>query len=167
VTPRQETAFFLLLQDGLLPPARRPSSRASCRTAAGSRPRATWGSPVAQRQWSSMRSRRACGPCRSWALMSTWHRRSSAARATSASLTCGRCNGSMPFKGGSNRATLCNIIEQPLRFPSDDGGPAAASAVARDLINGLMVKEPQKRIAFTRGAMAFFYFQNLIYGVSW
>jgi hypothetical protein len=66
----------------------------------------------------------------------------------------------MPFKGGSNRATLCNIIEQPLRFPSDDGGPAAASAVLRDLINGLLVKEPQKRITFTRGAMAFFLFSK-------
>jgi hypothetical protein len=46
------------------------------------------------------------------------------------------------FKGGSNRATLCNVIEQPLRFPSDDGRPAAASAAARGLIDGLLVKEP-------------------------
>ncbi|XP_062181004.1 serine/threonine-protein kinase AGC1-7-like [Phragmites australis] len=61
-------------------------------------------------------------------------------------------HGSTPFKGAGNRATLCNVIEQPLRFPSDGGGPTAASAVARDLIRGLLVKEPQKRIAFTRGA---------------
>uniref|UniRef100_A0A0D9ZW31 non-specific serine/threonine protein kinase n=1 Tax=Oryza glumipatula TaxID=40148 RepID=A0A0D9ZW31_9ORYZ len=57
-------------------------------------------------------------------------------------------HGATPFKGAGNRATLCNVIEQPLRFPSDGG----ASAVARDLIRGLLVKEPHKRIAFTRGA---------------
>jgi len=62
-------------------------------------------------------------------------------------------HGTTPFKGAGNRATLCNVIEQPLRFPSDFGGAAGgASAVARDLIRGLLVKEPQKRIAFTRGA---------------
>ncbi|KAM0859193.1 hypothetical protein ACQ4PT_047359 [Festuca glaucescens] len=63
-------------------------------------------------------------------------------------------HGTTPFKGAGNRATLCNVIEQPLRFPSDFGGSVAggASAVARDLIRGLLVKEPQKRIAFTRGA---------------
>jgi hypothetical protein len=88
-------------------------------------------------------------------------------RVTVASLTSGHCNGSTPFKGGDNRTTLCNVIEQPLRFPSDGDGPAAASAAARDLIDGLLVKEPQKRIAFTRSATTFFYFQKLIYGVSW
>lgn len=61
-------------------------------------------------------------------------------------------HGCTPFKGSGNRATLCNVIEQPLRFPSDGGGPAQASNAARDLIRGLLVKEPQKRIAFTRGA---------------
>jgi hypothetical protein len=81
-------------------------------------------------------------------------------------LTGGRCNGSTPFKGGGNRATLCNVIEQPLRFPSDGGGPTAASAAERDLIDGMLVKEPQKRIAFTRGDTSFFYFQKLIYDVD-
>ncbi|KAK8456848.1 hypothetical protein SEVIR_3G084900v4 [Setaria viridis] len=62
-------------------------------------------------------------------------------------------HGCTPFKGSGNRATLCNVIEQPLRFPSDAvGGGPAASSVAKDLIRGLLVKEPQKRIAFTRGA---------------
>jgi hypothetical protein len=65
------------------------------------------------------------------------HRRSSVVRATAAPLTGGHCNGSTPFKGGGNHATLYNVIEQPLRFPSDGGGLAAASAVARDLIDGL------------------------------
>uniref|UniRef100_A0A0E0FJ46 Protein kinase G11A n=1 Tax=Oryza nivara TaxID=4536 RepID=A0A0E0FJ46_ORYNI len=63
-------------------------------------------------------------------------------------------HGMTPFKGSSNRATLCNVVEQPLRFP--DGGafpaPAAASGVARDLIRGLLVKDPGKRIASRRGA---------------
>jgi serine/threonine protein kinase len=62
-------------------------------------------------------------------------------------------HGSTPFKGAGNRATLCNVIEQPLRFPSDGGaGGPAVSSVAKDLIRGLLVKDPQKRIAFTRGA---------------
>jgi serine/threonine protein kinase len=62
-------------------------------------------------------------------------------------------HGCTPFKGAGNRATLCNVIEQPLRFPSDAvGGGPVASSVAKDLIRGLLVKEPQKRIAFTRGA---------------
>ncbi|KAG8067568.1 hypothetical protein GUJ93_ZPchr0005g14241 [Zizania palustris] len=46
-----------------------------------------------------------------------------------------------------NRPTLCDVIEQPLRFPSDGG-----STVARDPIRGLLVKDPHKRIAFTSGA---------------
>ncbi|KAK3140427.1 hypothetical protein QOZ80_5AG0400850 [Eleusine coracana subsp. coracana] len=58
-------------------------------------------------------------------------------------------HGCTPFKGAGNRATLCNVIEQPLRFPADGIGPSNA---ARDLIRGLLVKEPHKRIAFTRGA---------------
>jgi hypothetical protein len=75
-------------------------------------------------------------------------------------LTGGRCNRSTPFKGGrgGNHATLCNVIEQPLWFPSDGGGPMVASAAAQDLIHSLLVKEPQKRITFTRGATTFFYF---------
>jgi hypothetical protein len=75
-------------------------------------------------------------------------------------LTGGRCNGSTSFKGGGggNRATLCNVIKQPLRFPSDGDEPAVASAAAQDLIDDLLVKEPQKWIAFTRGVTMLFYF---------
>ncbi|KAI3725636.1 hypothetical protein L1987_65427 [Smallanthus sonchifolius] len=57
-------------------------------------------------------------------------------------------HGTTPFKGQGNRATLFNVVGQPLRFPE---GPQA-SHVARDLIKGLLVKEPQKRIAYRRGA---------------
>lgn len=57
-------------------------------------------------------------------------------------------HGMTPFKGNSNRATLCNVVDQPLRFP--DIPPV--SNVARDLIRGLLVKDPQRRIATKRGA---------------
>ncbi|KAG7590697.1 Protein kinase domain [Arabidopsis suecica] len=56
--------------------------------------------------------------------------------------------GATPFKGQGNRATLHNVIGQALRFPEF---PHVSSA-ARDLIKGLLVKEPQKRIAYKRGA---------------
>ncbi|GAB4839810.1 Serine/threonine-protein kinase AGC1-7 [Ancistrocladus abbreviatus] len=57
-------------------------------------------------------------------------------------------HGTTPFKGQGNRATLFNVIGQPLRFPDTP----YVSAMARDLIRGLLVKEPQKRIAYKRGA---------------
>ncbi|KAL6850229.1 hypothetical protein ACP4OV_020856 [Aristida adscensionis] len=57
-------------------------------------------------------------------------------------------HGMTPFKGNSNRATLCNVVEQPLWFPDSP----LVSNVARDLIRGLLVKDPQKRIATKRGA---------------
>ncbi|XP_050223923.1 serine/threonine-protein kinase D6PK-like [Mercurialis annua] len=56
--------------------------------------------------------------------------------------------GKTPFKGAGNRATLFNVIGQPLRFP--DSPPV--SFAARDLIRGLLVKEPQHRLAYRRGA---------------
>jgi len=57
-------------------------------------------------------------------------------------------HGTTPFKGDGNRATLFNVVGQPLRFPDNP----QVSTVARDLIRGLLVKEPQKRIAYKRGA---------------
>ncbi|GLT98921.1 hypothetical protein SLE2022_163950 [Rubroshorea leprosula] len=57
-------------------------------------------------------------------------------------------HGTTPFKGQGNRATLYNVVGQPLRFPETP----QVSFVARDLIRGLLVKEPQKRIAYQRGA---------------
>ncbi|KAK4727217.1 hypothetical protein R3W88_032134 [Solanum pinnatisectum] len=57
-------------------------------------------------------------------------------------------HGTTPFKGTGNRATLFNVVGQPLRFPETP----QVSAIARDLIRGLLVKEPHKRIAYKRGA---------------
>ncbi|GMI98164.1 hypothetical protein HRI_003485700 [Hibiscus trionum] len=56
--------------------------------------------------------------------------------------------GKTPFKGVENRATLFNIIGQPLKFPDHPN----VSFAARDLIRGLLVKEPQHRLAYRRGA---------------
>ncbi|KAJ4975546.1 hypothetical protein NE237_000652 [Protea cynaroides] len=56
--------------------------------------------------------------------------------------------GKTPFKGSGNRATLFNVVGQPLRFPESP----LVSFSARDLIRGLLVKEPQHRLAFKRGA---------------
>ncbi|KAK1321850.1 Protein kinase G11A [Acorus calamus] len=57
-------------------------------------------------------------------------------------------HGATPFKGSGNRATLFNVVGQPLRFPD----APVVSLVARDLIRGLLVKDPQRRIAYRRGA---------------
>lgn len=57
-------------------------------------------------------------------------------------------HGTTPFKGDGNRATLFNVVGQPLKFPES----SQASATAKDLIKGLLVKEPHKRIAYKRGA---------------
>jgi protein-serine/threonine kinase len=56
--------------------------------------------------------------------------------------------GITPFRGGDNRATLFNVVGQPLRFPEHPN----VSFAARDLIRGLLVKEPQHRLAYRRGA---------------
>ncbi|XP_021737887.1 serine/threonine-protein kinase D6PK-like [Chenopodium quinoa] len=57
-------------------------------------------------------------------------------------------HGKTPFKGNGNRETLFNVVGQPLKFP--EGSPA--SFAAKDLIRGLLVKDPQKRLGFKRGA---------------
>ncbi|CAH9135220.1 unnamed protein product [Cuscuta epithymum] len=56
--------------------------------------------------------------------------------------------GKTPFRGSDNRATLFNVVGQPLRFPESP----VVSFSARDLIRGLLVKEPQNRLAYKRGA---------------
>ncbi|KAJ9180808.1 hypothetical protein P3X46_009015 [Hevea brasiliensis] len=56
--------------------------------------------------------------------------------------------GKTPFKGSGNRATLFNVVGLPLRFPESP----VVSFAARDLVRGLLVKEPQHRLAYKRGA---------------
>ncbi|KAL5201030.1 hypothetical protein ABZP36_035384 [Zizania latifolia] len=56
--------------------------------------------------------------------------------------------GKTPFKGSGNRATLFNVVGQSLRFPESP----VVSFAARDLIRGLLIKEPQHRLAYKRGA---------------
>ncbi|KAF0933790.1 hypothetical protein E2562_019250 [Oryza meyeriana var. granulata] len=53
-----------------------------------------------------------------------------------------------PFKGSGNRATLFNVVGQQLRFPESP----STSYAGRDLIKGLLVKEPQQRLGVKRGA---------------
>ncbi|KAG9160665.1 hypothetical protein Leryth_017464 [Lithospermum erythrorhizon] len=56
--------------------------------------------------------------------------------------------GRTPFKGSGNRATLFNVVGQQLKFPDSP----ATSYAGRDLIRGLLVKEPQNRLGTKRGA---------------
>ena len=56
--------------------------------------------------------------------------------------------GTTPFKGQDNKATLLNILGKPLQFPEIHN----SSLAARDLIRGLLVKDPEKRLGYTRGA---------------
>ncbi|GAB4844284.1 Serine/threonine-protein kinase d6pkl2, variant 2 [Ancistrocladus abbreviatus] len=56
--------------------------------------------------------------------------------------------GRTPFKGSGNRATLFNVVGQQLKFPE----LPATSYASRDLIRGLLVKEPQNRLGVQRGA---------------
>uniref|UniRef100_A0A803QM25 non-specific serine/threonine protein kinase n=1 Tax=Cannabis sativa TaxID=3483 RepID=A0A803QM25_CANSA len=57
-------------------------------------------------------------------------------------------HGKTPFKGNGNRETLFNVVGQPLKFPSGSN----VSFAAKDLIRGLLVKDPQKRLGSKRGA---------------
>jgi serine/threonine protein kinase len=56
--------------------------------------------------------------------------------------------GKTPFKGQTNRATLFNVVGQQLKFPDCPG----TSNASRDLIRGLLAKEPQSRLGVKRGA---------------
>ncbi|KAB1200782.1 Protein kinase G11A [Morella rubra] len=56
--------------------------------------------------------------------------------------------GKTPFKGSGNRATLFNVVGQQLKIPDSP----ATSYASRDLIRGLLVKEPQHRLGVKRGA---------------
>ncbi|KAL6650654.1 hypothetical protein ACP70R_009579 [Stipagrostis hirtigluma subsp. patula] len=56
--------------------------------------------------------------------------------------------GKTPFRGPGNDETLSNVISQGLKFPDSP----AVSFHARDLIRGLLVKEPEYRLGSSRGA---------------
>lgn len=57
--------------------------------------------------------------------------------------------GRTPFKGASgNEETLTNVVLQCLKFPESP----LVSFHARDLIRGLLVKEPENRLGFEKGA---------------
>ncbi|KAL2494432.1 protein kinase PINOID-like [Forsythia ovata] len=59
--------------------------------------------------------------------------------------------GRTPFAGASNESTLRNIIKSPLTFPT--GGPSGLSDMnARNLISGLLNKDPSKRLGSKRGS---------------
>ncbi|KAL3526477.1 hypothetical protein ACH5RR_011133 [Cinchona calisaya] len=57
-------------------------------------------------------------------------------------------HGKTPFKGNGNRETLFNVVGQQLKFPEN----STVSFAAKDLIRGLLVKDPQKRLGHKRGA---------------
>ncbi|CAM6091438.1 unnamed protein product [Calypogeia fissa] len=61
--------------------------------------------------------------------------------------------GKTPFKGAENEITLVNVLAQPLEFP-EKGDPyyREVDSAAMDLIKALLVKDPQKRLGFNRGA---------------
>ncbi|KAF7818759.1 serine/threonine-protein kinase D6PKL1 [Senna tora] len=56
--------------------------------------------------------------------------------------------GRTPFKGSNNEETLANVVLQSLRFPDIP----FVSFQARDLIRGLLVKEPENRLGSLKGA---------------
>ncbi|XP_047311382.1 protein kinase PINOID-like [Impatiens glandulifera] len=59
--------------------------------------------------------------------------------------------GQAPFTGETNESTLRNIVKMPLEFPTK----LAANAderYARELISGLLAKDPEKRLGSKRGA---------------
>ena len=56
--------------------------------------------------------------------------------------------GKTPFRGPGNDETLANVVSQNLRFPDNP----VVSSNARDLIKGLLVKEPENRLGTLRGA---------------
>ncbi|KAK1299603.1 Serine/threonine-protein kinase KIPK [Acorus calamus] len=56
--------------------------------------------------------------------------------------------GRTPFKGSGNDDTLANVVTLGLNFPENP----AVSFQARDLIRGLLVKEPENRLGSMKGA---------------
>lgn len=63
-------------------------------------------------------------------------------------------HGTTPFKGGSKEATLRNIAStRQVKFQArDEEEKGVGITEARDLIERLLVKDPRKRLGFSRGA---------------
>ncbi|KAK8963930.1 Protein kinase PINOID [Platanthera guangdongensis] len=59
--------------------------------------------------------------------------------------------GRTPFAGPTNEATLRNILKQPLAFPETASSGTDTTAV-RDLIAGLLIRDPAARLGSRRGA---------------
>lgn len=60
--------------------------------------------------------------------------------------------GRTPFAAPSNETTLRNIIKKPLEFPTSPTPPSTSELHARDLISGLLNKDPVSRLGSKRGA---------------
>ncbi|XAR69720.1 Non-specific serine/threonine protein kinase [Bertholletia excelsa] len=56
--------------------------------------------------------------------------------------------GRTPFKGARNEETLANVVLQSLKFPESP----LVSFQARDLIRGLLLKDPENRLGSEKGA---------------
>ncbi|KAK6942634.1 Protein kinase domain [Dillenia turbinata] len=56
--------------------------------------------------------------------------------------------GRTPFKGSGNEETLANVVVQSLKFPDSP----LVSFHAKDLIRGLLIKEPEFRLGTEKGA---------------
>ncbi|GMI71022.1 KCBP-interacting protein kinase [Hibiscus trionum] len=56
--------------------------------------------------------------------------------------------GRTPFKGAGNEDTLANVVLESLKFPNHP----LVSFQARDLIRGLLLKEPENRLGTEKGA---------------
>lgn len=56
--------------------------------------------------------------------------------------------GKTPFKGSGNEDTLSNVVSRSLKFP----GSPIVSYHARDLIRGLLIKDPENRLGSVKGA---------------
>lgn len=56
--------------------------------------------------------------------------------------------GKTPFKGSGNEDTLSNVASKSLKFPNTP----IVSFYARDLIRGLLIKDPENRLGSVKGA---------------
>nr|GMC88660.1 protein kinase PINOID-like [Ipomoea batatas]GMD06444.1 protein kinase PINOID-like [Ipomoea batatas]GMD47671.1 protein kinase PINOID-like [Ipomoea batatas] len=59
--------------------------------------------------------------------------------------------GGTPFAGASNEDTLRNIVQKPLTFPND-AAVGMSETHARDLISGLLIRNPTRRLGARRGS---------------